>query len=63
MVAVGSKKRSSKLLKTIQDKLKKRNKLIKLADRSDGGLDTVKEYLSDNLADHSEDGRRMASAE
>ena len=43
--------------------LNKRIKVIRLADKSENGWDTVKEYLSDELASDSEDERRIKKAE
>ena len=63
LVKLGSVKRSSNLLKDIIRQMEKRQKCIKIADRSEGGWDTVKEYLSDDLASNSEDERRLAKAE
>jgi hypothetical protein len=43
--------------------LKKRNKLIRLADKLEGGWRTVDEYLSDKVANDSEDKKRIRAAE
>ncbi|KAK3085861.1 hypothetical protein FSP39_009792 [Pinctada imbricata] len=53
----------SDLCKSATEQLRKRNKCIKLADKSPGGWDTVREYLSDELASDSDDEKRMRSAE
>ena len=44
-------------------KIKERNKMLVLAETSPGGWDTVKEYMGGNLADDSEDEKRMRAAE
>ena len=43
--------------------LKQRQKLIKVADRSSLGWATVKEYIADDLADDSDDEKRLRKAE
>ena len=40
-------------------KLKRRNKLIKIADRSALGWDTVAEYAIDPIASYSNDGKKI----
>ena len=63
LLEAGSVTRSGKLLDDIIKDVTKRMKCIKLADRSPGGWDTVKEYLSDELASDSGDEKKMRSAE
>ena len=41
------------------DEINKRNKLLLLADRSEGGWETVREYQVDELAENSVDERRI----
>ncbi|XP_072177446.1 uncharacterized protein [Diadema setosum] len=52
----------SKLKEGIAD-IRKRKKLIRLADKSDAGWSAVDEYLSDDLASDSEDEKRMRQAQ
>ena len=57
-----SQKRASKLAKSIKEDIEKRNKLLKIADKSIAGWGTVEEYLSDDLASDSEDDRKIKSS-
>ena len=59
----GAKGRPVKILRDALEKIRKRNKILRIADRSSGGWDTVKEYLSDDLASDSADEKRIRSAE
>ena len=59
----GSKKRLTKKLDDISNVVDKRIKVVKLADKSPAGWDTVKEYLNDDLASDSDDNKKMRQAE
>ena len=50
-------------LNCAMNELSHRNKMIKLADGSQGGWATVSEYETHDLADNSEDERRIIKAE
>ena len=50
-------------LRGMERQIKERIKLIRLADRSPGGWDTVREYQDDDLADDSADEKRIRNAE
>ena len=47
----------------VRDKIHKHNKCIKLADKSPGGWDTVREYMSDDLVSDTDDEKRIRQAE
>ena len=56
-------KKAKNLLNSIIDDAETRLKCIKVADRSVAGWNTVKEYLPDDLADDSEDEKKLRKAE
>ena len=64
LAEAGSRKRLADTLDEICDTWKSR-KVLKLADRSPAGWDTVQEYLTDDLASDTDtdDGKKMRQAE
>ena len=54
---------ANSLVTDISDKLKSRNKLIRIADTSAGDWATVREYEQNEIADNSDDEKRIRQAE
>jgi hypothetical protein len=47
----------------IKDKIAQRNKLIKIADTSEGGWETVRQYQTNTIASDTDDETRINKAE
>ena len=56
---MGSVRRLTKKIDKVISEIQKRNKLIRLADRSAGGWRIVQEYMPDELVSDSDDSRKM----
>ena len=54
---------AKELVESLTETVKRRNKLIKITDTSDGGWDTVRQYESNPIASDSEDESRINRAE
>ena len=63
LLEISSVRRLTKKIDEVISDTQKRNKLIRLADRSAGGWMTVQEYMPDELASDSDDSRKMRQAE
>ena len=59
LVQSGSMKRTAEVLTEAEQKINKRIKLIKIADKSPGGWDTVYEYEPERLGSDSDDDKKM----
>ena len=63
LLEISSLRRLTKKIDEVISEMRKRKKLIRLADRSAGGCMTVQEYMPNKLASNSDDSRKMRQAE
>ncbi len=63
LIASGSSVTPSPIIDKTLKELNKRNKLVKLADKSEAGWLAVDEYLADDLASDSDDDKKIRSAQ
>lgn len=54
---------TNSIIADLKSKVKNRNKLIRIADKSAGGWSTVREYESSDIADNSDDEKKIRQAE
>ena len=62
-ITKGASKKVSKRLSETVKKIRTRNKLIKMADKSKAGWRIVEEYLTDDIASDAEDNKKIKQAE
>ena len=63
LISQGSSISAKVILEKATAEVKQRNKLIKLADKSEAGWGAVDEYLADDLAEDSDDDKKIRAAQ